>query len=177
MYEKEIAMELSEKIRNIPDFPEKGILFRDITPLLQDANYLKKAIRLLAAPYRKQEINVVVSAEARGFILGVGVAYELGVGFVPVRKPGKLPYRVKKVSYELEYGEDTLEIHQDAIKKSDKVLILDDLLATGGTAGAMCKLVEELGGKIAGVCFLIELASLKGRDKLKGYDIFSLIKY
>ncbi len=170
-------MELSEKIRNIQDFPKKGILFRDITPLLQDANYLKKTIRLLAAPYRNEKIDVVVSAEARGFILGVGVAYELGAGFVPIRKPGKLPYKVKKVSYELEYGEDALEIHQDGIRKSDKVLVLDDLLATGGTAGAMCKLVEELAGKIAGVCFLIELVSLKGRDRLKGYDVLSLIKY
>jgi len=170
-------MELSEKIRNIQDFPKKGILFRDITPLLQDANYLNKAIGLLAEPYRNEKISVVVSAEARGFILGGGVAYELGAGFVPVRKPGKLPYRVKKVSYELEYGEDTLEIHQDGVKKSDKVLVLDDLLATGGTAGAICKLVEELGGKIVGVSFLIELVSLKGRDKLKGYDVLSLIKY
>lgn len=170
-------MELSGKIRNIQDFPKKGILFRDITPLLQDADSLRKAIRLLADSYRNKRIDVVVSAEARGFILGGGVAYELGAGFVPVRKPGKLPYKVKKVSYELEYGEDTLEMHQDGVKKSDKVLVLDDLLATGGTAGAICKLVEESGGKIVGVCFLIELLFLKGRDKLKRYDVLSLIKY
>jgi len=170
-------MELSKKIRNIPNFPKKGILFRDITPLLQDSGSFRKAIRLLANPYRDKKIDVVVSAEARGFILGAGVAYELGAGFIPVRKPGKLPYKVRKTSYELEYGEDTLEIHQDGVKKGDRVLIFDDLLATGGTARAICELVEELEGKIVGICFLIELLSLKGRDKLKGYETFSLIKY
>jgi len=170
-------MELSEKIRSIPDFPKQGILFRDITPLLRDASSLRKAIRLLAARYRNKGIDTVVSAEARGFILGGAVACELKAGFVPVRKPGKLPYKVKKVSYELEYGEDTLEIHQDGVKKGDKVLVLDDLLATGGTAGAICDLVEELGGKIVGICFLIELAALKGRERLKAYDVLSLIKY
>jgi len=170
-------MELSKKIRNIPNFPKKGILFRDITPLLQDSDSFRKAIRLLANPYRDKKIDVVVSAEARGFILGAGVAYELGAGFIPVRKPGKLPYKVRKTSYELEYGEDTLEIHQDGVKKGDRVLIFDDLLATGGTAKAICELVEELEGKIVGICFLIELLSLKGRDKLKGYETFSLIKY
>jgi len=170
-------MELSKKIRNIQDFPKKGILFRDITPLLQDADSFSKAIRLLADPYRDRRIDVVVSAEARGFILGAGVAYELGAGFTPVRKPGKLPYEVTKISYELEYGENTLEIHQDGVKKGDKVLLLDDLLATGGTAGAICKLVEGLGGEIVGVCFLIELIALRGRDKLKGYETLSLIKY
>jgi len=170
-------MELSKKIRNIPNFPKKGILFRDITPLLQDSGSFRKAIRLLANPYRDKKIDVVVSAEARGFILGAGVAYELGAGFIPVRKPGKLPYKVRKTSYELEYGEDTLEIHQDGVKKGDRVLIFDDLLATGGTAKAICELVEELEGKIVGICFLIELVSLKGRDKLKGYETFSLIKY
>jgi len=115
-------MELSKKIRNIPNFPKKGILFRDITPLLQDSGSFRKAIRLLANPYRDKKIDVVVSAEARGFILGAGVAYELGAGFIPVRKPGKLPYKVRKTSYELEYGEDTLEIHQDGVKKGDRVL-------------------------------------------------------
>ena len=170
-------MELSKKIRNIPDFPKKGILFRDITPLLQDPTSFRKAIRLLADPYRDKKIDVIVSAEARGFILGAGVAYELGAGFIPVRKPGKLHYKVKKVSYELEYGEDILEIHQDGVKKGDRVLIFDDLLATGGTARAICKLVEGLGGKIVGICFLIELLSLKGRNKLKEYETFSLIKY
>lgn len=170
-------MELSKKIRSIQDFPKKGILFRDITTLLQDADSFRRAIRLLANVYRDKKIDLVVSAEARGFILGAGVAYELGAGFVPVRKPGKLPYEVRKVSYELEYGEDTLEIHQDGVKEGDRVLIFDDLLATGGTADAICRLVEELGGKIVGICFLIELTSLKGRDRLKGYEVFSLVKY
>jgi adenine phosphoribosyltransferase len=168
---------ISKKIRSIPDFPKKGILFRDITPLLQDATSFKEAIELLVGHYQDREIDLVVSAEARGFILGAGMAYRLGVGFVPVRKPGKLPYEVKRATYELEYGEDSLEIHRDAIKKGEKVLVFDDLLATGGTARAICQLTEELGGKIVGVCFLIELTSLKGQEKLKEYDIFSLIKY
>ena len=170
-------MELSKKIRSIEDFPKKGILFRDITTLLQDTDSFRRAIRLLADVYRDKKIDLVVSAEARGFILGAGVAYELGAGFVPVRKPGKLPYKVKRASYELEYGEDALEIHQDGIKEGDRVLAFDDLLATGGTANAICRLVEELRGKIVGICFLIELTSLKGRDRLKGYEVFSLIKY
>lgn len=169
--------ELSQKIRNIPDFPKKGIAFKDITPLLQDASSFKRAILLLAKRYRNSKISSLVSVESRGFILGAALAYELGVGFVPVRKPGKLPYRVKRISYSLEYGEDTIEIHEDAIKKGEKVLVVDDLIATGGTAQAVCKLVEKLGGVVVGVCFLVELTYLKGREKLKGYDIFSLIKY
>lgn len=168
---------ISKKIRNIADFPKKGILFRDITPLLQDATSFKEAIDLLVGHYQDRKVDLVVSAEARGFILGAGIAYRLGVGFVPVRKPGKLPYEVKRVTYELEYGEDSLEIHKDGVNKGDRVLVFDDLLATGGTARAMCQLVQELEGKIVGVCFLIELTSLKGREKLKGHDIFSLIKY
>ena len=170
-------IEISKKIRSIPDFPKKGILFRDITPLLQDATSFKEAIELVADHYQDRGVDLIVSAEARGFILGAGIAYRLGVGFVPVRKPGKLPYEVERATYELEYGEDSLEIHKDGVKKGEKVLVFDDLLATGGTARAICQLVEELGGKILGVCFLIELTSLKGREKLKGYDIFSLIKY
>jgi len=168
--------ELLEKIRNIPDFPKKGILFRDITPLLQDAISFRKAIDLLAEQCPK-EIDLIVSVEARGFILGAALAYKLGVGFIPVRKPGKLPYETEKVKYELEYGEDIVEIHKDAIKKGDKVLVFDDLLATGGTARAICDLVEKLGGEIKKVLFLIELASLKGREKLKEYNVFSLIRY
>lgn len=169
--------ELSQKIRNIPDFPKKGIAFKDITPLLQDASSFKRAILLLAKRYRNSKISSLVSVESRGFILGAALAYELGIGFIPVRKPGKLPYRVKRISYSLEYGEDTIEIHEDAIKKGEKVLVVDDLIATGGTAQAVCKLVEKLGGVVVGVCFLVELTYLKGREKLKGYDIFSLIKY
>jgi len=168
--------ELLEKIRNIPDFPKKGILFRDITPLLQDAIFFRKAIDLLAKQC-PEEIDLIVSAEARGFILGAALAYKLGVGFIPVRKPGKLPYETEKVKYELEYGEDTMEIHKDAIKKGDKILVLDDLLATGGTARAICDLVEKLGGEIKEVLFLIELTSLKGREKIKEYNISSLIGY
>jgi len=168
---------ISKKIRNIADFPKKGILFRDITPLLQDATSFKEAIDLLVGHYQDRKVDQVVSAEARGFILGAGIAYRLGVGFVPVRKPGKLPYEVNRVTYELEYGEDSLEIHKDGVNKGDRVLVFDDLLATGGTARAMCQLVQELEGEIVGVCFLIELTSLQGREKLKGHDIFSLIKY
>ncbi|GAH63183.1 unnamed protein product [marine sediment metagenome] len=168
---------ISKKIRNIADFPKKGILFRDITPLLQDATSFKEAIDLLVGHYQDRKVDQVVSAEARGFILGAGIAYRLGVGFVPVRKPGKLPYEVKRMTYELEYGEDSLEIHKDGVNKGDRVLVFDDLLATGGTARAMCQLVQELEGEIVGVCFLIELTSLQGREKLKGHDIFSLIKY
>ncbi|NQS89795.1 adenine phosphoribosyltransferase [Patescibacteria group bacterium] len=169
--------ELSQKIRNIPDFPKKGIAFKDITPLLQDASSFKRAILLLAKHYRNSKISSLVSVESRGFILGAALAYELGVGFIPVRKPGKLPYRVKRISYSLEYGEDTIEIHEDAIEKGEKVLVVDDLIATGGTVQAVCKLVEKLGGVVVGICFLVELTYLKGREKLKDYDIFSLIKY
>jgi len=169
--------DLVKKIRDIPDFPKKGILFRDITPLLQDSVSFRKAVELLAGRYREKELDLVVSVEARGFILGAAIAYELGLGFVPVRKPGKLPYRVEKAAYSLEYGEDVVEIHQDAIKKGDRVLVFDDLLATGGTARAICELVERLEGKIEGISFLIELTSLKGREKLKKYEVFSLIKY
>ncbi|MCD6232021.1 adenine phosphoribosyltransferase [Candidatus Aerophobetes bacterium] len=168
--------ELSGKIRNIADFPKKGILFRDITPLLQDAASFKKAINLLAEQ-SPEGIKLIVSVEARGFILGAALAYKLGVGFIPVRKPGKLPYETEKVKYELEYGEDVVEIHKDAIKRGDKVLVFDDLLATGGTARAICDLVEKLGGEIKGVFFLIELTPLKGREKIKEYNVFSLIKY
>jgi len=169
--------DLVKKIRDIPDFPKKGILFRDITPLLQDSVSFRKAVELLAGHYREKELDLVVSVEARGFILGAAIAYELGLGFVPVRKPGKLPYRVERAAYSLEYGEDVVEIHQDAIKKGDRVLVFDDLLATGGTARAICELVERLEGKIEGISFLIELTSLKGREKLKKYEVFSLIKY
>ena len=169
--------DLSRRIRNIPDFPKKGILFRDITPLLQDSESFREAVDILSDKYRNEEIDLVVSAEARGFILGACLAYKLGVGFVPVRKPGKLPYEVEKAAYELEYGEDVLEMHRDAVREGDRVLVFDDLLATGGTARAICQLVEKPGGKVAGICFLIELTSLKGRGKIKDYPVFSLIKY
>ncbi len=169
--------DLSKRIRNIPDFPKKGILFKDITPLLQDSESFREAVDILSDKYRNEEIDLVISAEARGFILGACLAYKLGVGFVPVRKPGKLPYEVEKAAYELEYGEDVLEMHRDAVREGDRVFVFDDLLATGGTARAICQLVEKPGGKVSGICFLIELTSLKGREKIKDYPVFSLIKY
>ena len=169
--------DLKEKIREIQGFPKKGVSFKDITPLLQDPGSFTEAVRRIADHYRMRKMNYVVSPESRGFILGAALAYELGVGFVPVRKPGKLPYKVERISYDLEYGKDEIEIHQDAIKPGDKVLVFDDVIATGGTARATCKLVERLGGKIIGVCFLIELTYLRGREKLAEYDVFSIIEY
>ncbi|RLE12154.1 adenine phosphoribosyltransferase [Candidatus Aerophobetes bacterium] len=177
MAQAEIKDRLAKKIRDIEDFPKKGIIFRDITPLLQDKVSFREAVRVIADHYRGKNISCVVSPEARGFILGAAVAYELGVGFIPVRKPGKLPYKVEKMRYNLEYGEDEVQIHKDAIRKGDNVLVFDDIIATGGTARATCKLVEKLGGKVVGVCFLIELTDLKGKEKLAEYDVFSIIKY
>lgn len=168
---------LKDKIRDIKDFPRKGIIFKDITPLLQDASSFKEAVQIMAEYYKNKEIDYVVSPESRGFILGAALAYELGVGFIPVRKPGKLPYKVETISYDLEYGKDEIEIHQDAVKKGDKVLVFDDVVATGGTARATCQLVERLGGEIVGICFLVELGELKGREKLANYPVFSIIKY
>jgi len=168
---------LMEKIREIKDFPKKGVLFKDITPLLQDANSFREAVRIMAEHYRNKKIDCLVSPESRGFILGAALAYELGVGFIPVRKPGKLPYKVERISYDLEYGKDEIEIHQDAIKQGDRVLVFDDVIATGGAARATCELVERLGGKIVGVCFLIELSELRGKERLAKYDVFSIIRY
>ena len=167
---------LQKKIRNIPDFPKKGILFKDITTLLQDKKAFKKAVDLLAKKFKDKKIDAVVAVEARGFILGGALAYNLGAGFVPVRKKGKLPYKRLSVTYDLEYGTDTLEIHRDAIKPNSKVLIIDDLLATGGTIKAAVKLIRKLKGKIAGVIFLIELMDLKGIDKIKKFPVYSLLK-
>ena len=168
--------DLKRFIRDIPDFPKKGIIFKDITPLLKDDTAFKKVIDLLAGKYKRKHIDVVVSVESRGFIFGSAMAYKLKAGLVPVRKKGKLPYRTYSASYGLEYGKDTLEIHQDAIKKGENVLIVDDLLATGGTVAAAVELIKKMGGEIAGIAFVIELLPLKGRDKLKGYPIVSLIK-
>jgi len=169
--------DLKKAIRDIPDFPKKGIIFKDITPLLQNAGLFAKAVGLLFEQFKNRKIDIVVSVESRGFILGAAVAYKLGVGFVPVRKKGKLPYKRYSVTYELEYGQDTLEVHQDAVNKGDKVLIIDDLLATGGTLGAVIDLIKKMGGEIAGIGFLIELTFLKGRERNKDYEIFSLIKF
>jgi adenine phosphoribosyltransferase len=171
------SSDLKQYIRNIPDFPKPGILFRDITPLLADARALERAIELLAEPFTESGIDVVAAVEARGFIFGSAVAKALGAGFVPIRKKGKLPFETHSVSYGLEYGEDAVEVHTDAIASGSQVLMVDDLLATGGTMAAACELIEQLGGEITGLTFLIELADLKGRGLLKQYSIHSVITY
>jgi adenine phosphoribosyltransferase len=168
---------LKRLIREVPDFPKPGINFYDITTLLKDPNGLKLTIDALADEYGSQKINTVIGVESRGFIFGAPLAYQLGAGFVPVRKPRKLPAETVSVSYDLEYGSDTLEIHKDAVGEGHKVLIVDDLLATGGTAKAVVDLVEKLGGNIVGLSFIVELTFLKGRDKFAGYDVRSLISY
>jgi len=164
-------------IREVPDFPKKGILFYDITTLLKDKAGLKRTIDALTEQVRPQKPDVVLGIEARGFIFAPALAYNLGAGFVPVRKPNKLPADTERISYELEYGMDTLEMHKDAVKPGMRVLIADDLLATGGTALASARLVERLGGTVAAISFVIELVALKGRDRLRGYDVVSLLKY
>src|SRR6478735_251198 len=169
--------QLKRLIRDIPDFPKPGILFRDITPLLADASGIAMAVELLANPFRGKNIDLVVGAESRGFIFGTAVACCLSAGFVVVRKPGKLPHKRISMSYDLEYGKDTLEMHADAIVAGQRVLIVDDLLATGGTMKACCDLVEQLGGNVVGVAALIELKGLRGRDKLSKYDIHSVVEY
>lgn len=168
---------LENWIRDIPDFPQKGILFKDITPLLQDPQAFHAAIERLAAHYAGAGIETVVGVESRGFIFGAPLAYMLNCGFVPVRKFGKLPSKTVTVEYALEYGTNVVEIHTDAIRPGQRVLIVDDLLATGGTVSAAIELIEKLGGHIAGIAFLVELTFLKGREHLKGHDVFALIKY
>lgn len=168
---------LSKFIRDVPDFPKKGIIFKDITPLIGDPAAFKTVINLLAKQYKTKKIDKILCVESRGFIFASALAYKLGIGITPVRKPGKLPYRTIKETYALEYGTDTLEMHIDAFKRGARVLIIDDLLATGGTVKACTKLVRKLGGKVAGIGFVIELGFLHGRDKLKGFDIFSIIKF
>lgn len=170
-------MDLKSKIREIPDFPKKGILFYDITTLLKDAGGFKRVIDKIGSFYDGDGIQKVVAMESRGFILGAPVAYRLGAGFVPVRKPGKLPSDVYEAKYELEYGADSLAIHQDAIAPGERVLIVDDLIATGGTVAATVQLVKKLGGIIHGIAFLIELTELRGRNKLDGHNIVSLLSY
>ncbi len=168
-------MNLKEKIRNIPDFPEKGILFKDITPLLKDKNAFKEAIVKMADMFSDKEIDYIVGIEARGFIVGTPLALEMDKGFIPIRKPGKLPYDTLNISYELEYGRNELEIHKDAVDEGDRILLIDDLLATGGTTKAAVELIEKLGGQIIGCGFLLELGKLEGRKMLEGYDIRSLL--
>ncbi|MDD4088972.1 MAG: adenine phosphoribosyltransferase [Tissierellia bacterium] len=170
-------MELKEKIRVIEDFPSEGISFKDITTLLKDSEALHECIIEMADRFKDVHIDIIAGPESRGFIFATPLAYLLGTGFVPVRKPGKLPAETIKYEYKLEYGTDSLEIHKDAITKGQKVLIIDDLLATGGTMYATAKLVEKLGGEVAGLGFLIELNELKGREKLKEYRVESLITY
>lgn len=168
---------LEQSIREVPDFPKKGILFKDITTLLKDPKRFKQAVDIMYKHYKGKKIDAVVCVEARGFIFGAVLAYKLGAGLVLVRKKGKLPYKTHEVTYSLEYGQDTLAIHQDSIKSNASVLIVDDVLATGGTIAAVCKLLKKSKAKIIGIGFLIELEFLKGRKKLKGYSVDSLIKY
>jgi adenine phosphoribosyltransferase len=170
-------VDVQSYIRAIPDFPIPGILFRDITPLLKDKQGFKAAIDLFVDTYRSRKIDYVVGIEARGYMLGAPLAYAIGAGFVPIRKPGKLPYSTLTESYALEYGTNSLEIHDDAIGDGDRVLVVDDLLATGGTAAATRRLLERLGAKIEGFAFLIELEALNGRDALAGTDVTAFIKY
>jgi adenine phosphoribosyltransferase len=169
--------DLKKMIREVPDFPKKGILFYDITTLLKDKGGFRKVIDALTEQIRSYNADVVLGIEARGYIFAPALAYKLGAGFVPVRKPNKLPAAVERISYELEYGMDTLEIHRDAVQPGMRVIIADDLLATGGTSLATVRLVEKLGGKVVGVSFVIELEALKGRARLNGYDVISLLKY
>jgi adenine phosphoribosyltransferase len=169
--------QLKHLIREVPDFPKKGILFYDITTLLKDKDGFATLVDRLAAHYSKRPIDLVLGMEARGFIFAPALAYRLHAGFVPVRKAGKLPAETVKFDYQLEYGTNSLELHKDAIQKGQRVLIVDDLLATGGTAQATAKLAEQLGAKIAGLGFVVELDFLKGREKLKGYDVMSLLHY
>ena len=170
-------VDLTRYIRAIPDFPAKGILFRDITPLLQDGPAFRHAIHTLAARHHGARPDAVVAIESRGLIVGSALAYELGVGVVPVRKKGKLPHKTYRASYTLEYGQDTLEIHQDGLAKGSRVLLVDDLMATGGTMGATIELIEQCGGKIIELAFLIELTALKGRERLAPHPVISLIRY
>jgi adenine phosphoribosyltransferase len=168
---------LTDYIQDIPDFPKPGIVFKDITPLFLDAAALREAVDALAAYAREREVEYVVSAEARGFVLGAAVAVAIGAGFILARKPGKLPREVASVEYQLEYGVDALEVHADSIRDGARILVHDDLLATGGTAAALCRLVEQAGGVVAGCVFVIELEFLEGRERLAGYDVQSLISY
>jgi adenine phosphoribosyltransferase len=171
------AEELKNCIRDIPDFPKKGIIFKDISTLLKHKEAFKKSIDVLAKRYGKEKIDYVVGIESRGFIFGAPLAYKLNAGFIPIRKKGKLPYKTKSITYSLEYGEDTLEIHEDALKPGSRVLVIDDLLATGGTIKAVTDLLKGFKTKIVGVAFLVELKFLQGKDKLKDLPLYSIIQY
>jgi len=171
------VLNLKDYIRDVPDFPKPGILFRDITPLLSSPAAFAQCIDRFADKYEDQEVDVIAAAEARGFIFAVPLAMRLNAAFVPVRKPGKLPFRTHSLEYELEYGTDCLEIHEDSIEAGQRVLIIDDLLATGGTVEACCRLIEQCGATVAGCGFLINLAFLNGSDRLAGRDLFSILEY
>ncbi|MEM1059915.1 MAG: adenine phosphoribosyltransferase [Verrucomicrobiota bacterium] len=168
---------LEQSIRTIPDFPKPGIQFRDITPILSDGQLFRLAITVFAERYQRRTVDKIVAIDARGFLFGGALAHLLGVGLVPVRKKGKLPYQTHSAEYELEYGTDSIQIHTDAVQKGERVIILDDLLATGGTAAAAVELVDKCGGSIIELAFLIELADLHGRDRLRGQEVFSAIRY
>ncbi len=170
-------IDLARYIRQIPDWPKKGILFRDITPLLADSKAFAAAVKQLCKDFEDTAIDYVAAVEARGFIFGSAAAAELGAGFIPIRKKGKLPGATESITYDLEYGQDTLEVHKDSIEKGAKVLMVDDLLATGGTMAAACELIEKIGGEIGAIAFLIELSDLSGRIKLKGYDLHVLMTF
>jgi len=174
---KDPEIDLKSFIRDIPDWPKKGILFRDITPLLADPRAFAAAVEALCTGFAPEQIDYVAAVEARGFIFGAAVARRLQAGFVPIRKAGKLPYQTERVTYELEYGTDTLEVHKDALQRPANVLMVDDLLATGGTMAAACTLIEKIGGTIAAVAFLVELTQLNGRSKLSGYPVKALVSY
>jgi adenine phosphoribosyltransferase len=171
------ALDLRDRVRDVPDFPKPGIVFKDLMPLVADAAYFRETIDRLEELARPRQPDIILGAEARGFIFGGALADRLGCGFVPARKPGKLPWETVEATYELEYGMDSLQIHADAISKGTRVIVHDDLLATGGTARAKTDLVERLGGEVVGLLFVVELTFLSGRDKLSGYDVESLIQY
>lgn len=170
------SLDLSQFIRNVPDFPKPGIMFKDITPLLSNGEAYREAIARMAEHYRPLNIDVIAAAEARGFLFAAPLALQLGVGFVPIRKPGKLPYRTRSYSYQLEYGTDTLQMHVDGIDPGQRVLVIDDLLATGGTVEACCRMIEQCSAEIVGCGFLIELAFLEGAKRLAPYPIYSVLR-
>lgn len=174
---EKLVLELKDSIRDVPDFPKKGIIFKDITTLLSKGQLFRNAIDQISEQFKDKNIKKVIGVESRGFIIGAPVAYNLGAGVVPIRKKGKLPYKTISATYQLEYGSDCLQMHEDALAPGENVLIIDDLLATGGTAGATVDLVQKLGANITGIAFLIELSFLNGRENLKNHNVFSLIKY
>ena len=170
-------MDLKQTIRSIPGWPIEGVIFRDITTLMQDKDAYRQACDLMFERYKDSKIDKIVGIDARGFVFGAVLAYKLGIGFVPVRKKGKLPWKTIQETYSLEYGTDTLEVHEDAVEKGEKVVIVDDLIATGGTVGATVKLMEKLGARIIECAFVVELPDLKGREQIKGYKVFSLTEF